>query len=897
MTHDHSSGLSPEASGSHDREQIEAALREEREITDTINRVGQQLAAELDLQKLVQMLTDAATELTDAAFGSFFYNVIDRRGESYMLYTLSGMPREAFAKFPMPRSTELFGPTFRGEGTIRLDDVRTDARYGKNPPYNGMPSGHLPVVSYLAVPVVSRSGEVLGGLFFGHPRAGIFTRRHERIVEGLAGQTAIAIDNARLFDSLQHAREQAEQSEQNYRLLADAMPQIIWTTRADGTLDYVNSRWVEYTGLDSEAAMQAGWGAVIHRDDLERAPAAWHRALDTGEPYDIEYRMRRAADGCYRWHLVRGVPVRNGDGEITRWFGTCTDIHDRKVAEQREQFLTEASRILSSSLNYETTLATIARLAVPQFADWAAVDITDENAALKRLAIAHTDPKKVELAHELQDRYPPDPDRPDLLLEVLRTGQSQMASDISDAMLVAAAWDADHLRLMRELDPKSFIVVPLNAHNRTLGAITFVSAESDVRYTEADREFLEKLAALAAQAVENARLYREAQEANRAKDEFLATVSHELRTPLNAIMGWSRLLRTGQLDENSQLIAYETIERNSKTQAQLIADLLDVSRIITGKLRLHVQPVEPESVIKAAVETVRPAAQARSIRIQTVLDSDTGLVSGDPTRLQQVVWNLLSNSVKFTAKGGLVQVRLERIDSQAQITVSDNGKGIVPEFLPHVFERFRQADSSSTRSVGGLGLGLAIVRHLVEMHGGTVTAESAGEGQGATFTVKLPIMAGRIAAASAATEQAIAPMLSEASLPRLAGLKVLIVDDEADTRELLKAMLAPCGAEVRAAASAQAALEEMHGWLPDILVSDIGMPNEDGYSLISKVRALPSAAARTPAIALTAYARSEDRIRALVSGYQVHVPKPVDLTELAVAIASLAGRTGHSKTR
>jgi signal transduction histidine kinase/CheY-like chemotaxis protein len=447
---------------------------------------------------------------------------------------------------------------------------------------------------------------------------------------------------------------------------------------------------------------------------------------------------------------------------------------------------------------------------------------------------------------------------------------------------------------MRELGLKSFIIVPLNAHNRTLGAITFVAAESDVRYTEADREFLEKLAGLAAQAVENARLYREAQEANRAKDEFLATVSHELRTPLNAIMGWSRLLRTGQLDEGSQLIAYETIERNSKMQAQLIADLLDVSRIITGKLRLHVQPVELESVISAAVETVRPAAQARGIRLQTVLDSDTGLVSGDPARLQQVVWNLLSNSVKFTPKGGLVQVRLERIDSQAQITVSDNGKGISPEFLPHVFERFRQADSSSTRAVGGLGLGLAIVRHLVEMHGGTVWAHSPGEGQGATFTVKLPIMVGHIASVSQAAEQALEPMLSEASLPRLEGLKVLIVDDEADTRELLKAMLAPCGAEVRAAASASAALEEMQSWLPDILVSDIGMPNEDGYSFITKVRALGTPAARMPAIALTAYARSEDRIRALVSGYQVHVPKPVDLTELAVAIASLAGRTGHS---
>ena len=390
----------------------------------------------------------------------------------------------------------------------------------------------------------------------------------------------------------------------------------------------------------------------------------------------------------------------------------------------------------------------------------------------------------------------------------------------------------------------------------------------------------------------------EAEQANRLKDEFLATVSHELRTPLTAILGWSHMLRARRFDEKSTANALEIIERNAHVQSQLIDDLLDVSRIITGKLRLDVRQVEPGSFIEAAIEAVRPAAEAKDVRIQKVLDTGVASVAADPARLQQVVWNLLSNAIKFTPKGGRVQVRLGRVNSHVEIAVSDTGAGIDPEFLPHAFERFRQADQKTTRHHGGLGLGLAIVRHLVELHGGTVEADSPGAGQGATFVVKLPIvpvyqeetLAGRVHQAAGGAHPAY-------DCPeRLDGLKVLVVDDEVDTRELLEVGIGQCGAEVVTAGSAEEALATLEETRPDLLVGDIGMPGEDGYDLIRKVRALPAGrGGKIPAIALTAYARTEDRLRALRAGYQMHVSKPVELAELVAVMASLIGRGGSAE--
>ena len=384
-----------------------------------------------------------------------------------------------------------------------------------------------------------------------------------------------------------------------------------------------------------------------------------------------------------------------------------------------------------------------------------------------------------------------------------------------------------------------------------------------------------------------------AEAANRLKDEFLATLSHELRSPLNAMLGWTRLLNSRKFDEATTARAMQTIERSAKSQAQLVEDLLDVSRIIQGKLRLNVRPVELVSVIEAAIETVRPAAQAKEISLQSVLDPAAGPVAGDFDRLQQVVWNLLSNAIKFTPKQGRVMVRLERVNSHIEVTVTDSGKGINPEFVPYVFERFRQADSSSTRVYSGLGLGLAIVRQLLELHGGTVRAYSEGEGKGATFTIKLPLMPVHV---KPYLGDRVHPTVELGvpfdNPPTLNGVRVLIVDDEVDSRELLVAALEECEAQVFAVASASEALKAVSQFQPDVLVSDIGMPLEDGYSLICKVRQLSAEqGGEIPAIALTAYARAEDRMKAIASGFQMHIPKPVEPAELATVVASLAKRT------
>ncbi len=390
-------------------------------------------------------------------------------------------------------------------------------------------------------------------------------------------------------------------------------------------------------------------------------------------------------------------------------------------------------------------------------------------------------------------------------------------------------------------------------------------------------------------------LRAEAEAANRLKDEFLATVSHELRAPLNSIFGWARILRGGGLSPEKAARAYETIEHSARAQNKLIGDLLDVSRVITGKLRLDVRAVAPAPVVEAAVEAARPAAEAKSISLQVSLDSQAEDVAGDADRLQQVVWNLVSNAIKFTPHGGRVEVRLARALSHVEIAVSDTGQGIAPEFLPHVFERFRQQDGSTTRRHGGLGLGLAIVRHLVELHGGTVRAESPGEGLGSTFIVTLPL---RTADHGLRIEPAQGAGLGEGDRKSamrnplssiLRGVRVLVVDDEAETREFLGFVLRQEGAEVVAAATAAESLAKLTDWRPDVLVADISLPGEDGYELIGKVRAQASGR-ELPAVALTAYARAEDRMRVLASGYQMHLSKPAEPEELVAMVASLAGR-------
>lgn len=560
----------------------------------------------------------------------------------------------------------------------------------------------------------------------------------------------------------------------------------------------------------------------------------------------------------------------------------------QKKAEDTLRLLAEASTILASSLDYDRTLASIARLAVPSIADWTTVDMIDASGHLTRLAVAHVDPAKVSLGYELTKRYPVDMSSPRGVPNVIRTGQSEMVSDITDDLLESSIADPVLLQIIRDIGLRSAITVPLKARGRAVGAVSTYVAESGRRYTEDDLRIVEDLGRRASVAIENAMLYRAAEEASHAKDEFLAVVSHELRTPLNSMLGWIHMLKHDSLPPERRARAMETIERNARAQNHLVEDLLDVSRIVSGKLRLDVQPVDLPLVIERAMETVRPAAVAKSITIKTILDSTASPVSGDHHRLQQVVWNLLSNAVKFSDKGSSVQLVLQRLDSTVEIVVSDRGHGIDPTFLPHVFERFRQADSSTTRKGGGLGLGLAIVRNLVELHGGSVRAESDGLGKGSRFVVRLPIAPLRTSSVTMppAVHQTIHPT---PSYPReLEGLHVLVVDDEEDARDLVAELLGQCNVKVSLASNVRDALRLVESVRPTIIVSDIGMPEEDGYVLIRELRALPSSrGGNTPAIALTAYVRAEDRTRTLVAGFNTHLPKPVEPAELLAVLASL----------
>jgi PAS domain S-box-containing protein len=438
-------------------------------------------------------------------------------------------------------------------------------------------------------------------------------------------------------------------------------------------------------------------------------------------------------------------------------------------------------------------------------------------------------------------------------------------------------------------------ISPLSNDGQIIGTLTIIE---DVTERVAREAELQAQIEARSRLLSSEKLARnEAERANRLKDEFLATISHELRNPLNAILGWAHMLRLGKLTPQNTERAVETIYRNAKSQAQLVADLLDVSRIISGKLRLDVRRVDLIGIVNAAIDSIRPSADAKSVRLQTTLDPAVGSISGDGDRLQQIVWNLLTNAVKFTPKGGRIHVKVERVDSHVEVVVSDSGVGISKEFLPYVFDRFRQADASTTRIHGGLGLGLSIVHQLVDLHGGSVSVNSEGEGKGATFTISLPFVGVTSDQKEAETVNP-APtdeVTTLAGLPSLAGLKVLVVDDEADTRELIREVLKECGAEVTLSSSAAEALNALEQHKPDILISDLGMPDEDGYSLITKIRALPSErGGHIPAAALTAYARAEDRMRVLRSGFQFHLPKPVDSAELVTVVASLAGRAFKS---
>ena len=610
-----------------------------------------------------------------------------------------------------------------------------------------------------------------------------------------------------------------------------------------------------------------------------------------GETVDHFETIRKHKNGSLIDIALSISPVRDENGTIVGASKIARDITERlkaRAAEERNRrqaaFLSRLTATFATSLEPRQILASLAELSVPYFADWCVVDLLQSSGQIERLAETHVDPGKVALLTELRARHE-NPNTPLSPTYVIRRGESTVVLDVTDGELMeAGGGDADRLRLLRALAPISYLCLPLRIQGRTIGAVTMGRSDSGRRFDQEDARVAEDAASRAALAVDNARAYEQLQAANHLKDEFLATLSHELRTPLNAILGYARMLRSGILKEQRRDQALETLERNATSLTQMVEDVLDVSRIAAGKIRLHIQPVDLSTVLRDALATVTPAAEAKGVRLESILEPHVGAVSGDPDRLQQVVWNLLSNAVKFTRRGGRVQLRLQRVNSHIEITVSDTGIGIREDFLPHLFERFRQGDSTTTRSH-------AIARRIVELHGGHIQAFSPGEGQGSTFRVELPVM---IVHAEVDSERRVHPRTegrrAPMEFPTLPEMTILAVDDDPDALGLVREILESAGAHVQTATSVRDALQSIERDVPDVIVSDLGMPGMDGYDLIQRIRQMEGTAREIPAAALTAYARSEDRAKALHLGFEMHLAKPIDPSELIAAVASLARR-------
>ena len=685
------------------------------------------------------------------------------------------------------------------------------------------------------------------------------------------------------------------------------------------TLNGIVTEWNEGArrlfGYAAEEILGRPMATIIPSEKLaeEEEVLARLRRGETMEHFDT-LRMRK--DGSHVDVSLTVSPIKNPSGHIVGASTIARDITDRKRTEERQadllgreravrleaenaarraEFLSEASSVLASSLDTASTLATMVRLAVPAIADACAIDVRSQAGSIERLATAHLDPEQAARFREHLERHGDQRDGP--IATVMRTGEAQLVADVGEDTLRRITATPAQRAFFQDVGITSGIFVPLVVQGEVLGVLTLLATTSGRRYGLEDLANARDLAHRAAIAIQNARLFSEAQRArseaeaaNRLKDEFLATLSHELRTPMNAVLGWAELLAGGALDAERTAHAVGVIQRNALAQAQMIEDLLDVARITTGKLRLDVRSVTLPTVIDAVVESLKPAADARDIAVETTVDPHAGAVAGDAQRLQQVVWNIVSNAIKFTPRGGRVHIDLRGATSHVEIVVTDTGRGIDPEVLPYIFDRFRQGESSSTRRHGGLGIGLALVKHLVELHGGTVEATSEGVDRGSTFVVKLPIARQPAPRHTPVLHRALSDGAMAGSDVSLAGVRALVVEDDVDGCQLLQETLATRGVEVRTAASVAEAFEILKDWRPTVVLSDIEMPGEDGYALIRRLRNLPPDQGGTiPAMAVTAYGRMEDRIRIISAGYQMHVVKPVEPAEVLAMVASLTG--------
>jgi PAS domain S-box-containing protein len=735
---------------------------------------------------------------------------------------------------------------------------------------------HIPIIFLTAVShqdeYVSR-GYGLGAVDYMakpfHPE--ILRAKVAVFVELFRANARLKQQAAQLQENERRERERAldemrRLGETRYQRLAESMPQIVWTASPSGVATYANRRWFEYTGAPVGPLEADLWGSVLHLDDVPAVQVAWRNARASEAAFEIAARFRRA-DGIYRWHLIRAAPAVDARGALVEWIGTATDIDDRTRAEDGLRFLADATTALSESLEYRRTLSDVAALTARTIADWCVIDLLAHDRSPPWLCVAGSDPQRTEMARRF-----------------VSTGASHLSPMFHHEGTHEARLE------MRETDPCDAsplslpLIEPILVRGTPIGSLRLARWTSGRPFDALDGGLASDLARRIGLFIENARLYEVSQAeraaleaAARTKDEFLAVLSHELRSPLHTTLGWAQMLRTGNLEPQTFEVALETIERSARAQVRLVDDLLDVSSIVTGKLRLKVGPVDLVEVVRASVEAVQPACVAKAIDLQLELPAEGAPMRGDPARLQQVVWNLLSNAIKFTPKNGHIRVSLERADDLVRLAVADDGAGIESEFLPFVFDRFRQANSSATRSYGGLGLGLSIVRNLVELHGGRCWADSPGLRQGTTVTIELPIAPTAVRAALAVEGETPAPMLE--------GTRVMVVDDLAESRALFQIALERAGAQVRVAASVAEAVEQMAASRPDVLVSDIGLPGESGYDLIRRVRQSDDPAMREmPAIALTAYASESDRRACLEAGFNMHLAKPIDHEQLIAAL-------------
>jgi PAS domain S-box-containing protein len=670
------------------------------------------------------------------------------------------------------------------------------------------------------------------------------------------------------------------ESEQRFRQLADAMPQIVWTAGPDGNIDYLNRRWTEFTGLEQTVGNEA-WGLFLHPGDGPRANVRWASCQETGAPFEMELRLLDRRQQTYRWHLMRTVAVRDATGAVARWFGTSTDIHAQKRAEESSRFLAQASAELADMVDYETTLEKVANLAVPYFADWSAVDLAGEEGSLRRLAIAHQDRDRIALVRDLMREYPPDPESHVGAFAVLRSGRPEIVEEITDDMLIRGAKDERHLQLIRSLGLRSYICVPLVIPGKTLGLVTFATAESGRRYTEADLALAMDLAHRAAVAIENTQLFQALRDADRRKDEFLATLAHELRNPLAPIRNALQILKMPRVDSQTAERSREMMERQIQHLVRLVDDLLDVSRVMRGKIELRRERVELATIVARAIETVQPLVDAQCHELCVRVSAESLALDADPVRLTQVLGNLLTNAAKYTDSGGCIWLTAERDGDMAVLRVRDNGIGIDPRMLPTVFELFVQADHASTKAQGGLGIGLTLVKNLVEMHNGVVQARSEGLGKGCEFTVRLPLMAQPLGPDHVPRKGG-----RTTPPPSPSGKRLLVVDDNEDAANSLAMLLRLQGHEARVAFSGVAALEMTKVYTPDAAFLDIGMPGMDGYEVARRIRQQPGLGGVVLA-ALTGWGQQEDRRRTAEAGFNYHLVKPLDPDALEKLLAEL----------